>query len=74
MTLSLAAIISIVVGFIVLTTTIGPAIIHITSTAPIQDPNTNTFFMFLVPAMFGMLIVAAFMYATNRQPPGKWSE
>lgn len=74
MGLSLAAIISIVIGFILLSTTIGPAIIHITSTAPIQDPNTNALFLFLVPAMFGMLIVTAFMYATNRKPSGLWGE
>ena len=72
--LSLAAIISLAIGFIVLTSVFAPMIATVILNNPPSDPNANSLMMFLIPAMFGMIIVVAFMYATGRKPPGLWSE
>jgi hypothetical protein len=71
--ISLAIIASLAIGFIVLATTIGPNLINIINASGVKGDAAGLL-MLLVPALFGMIIVAALLWATGRKPPGYWGQ
>jgi uncharacterized RDD family membrane protein YckC len=70
--ISLPVIVFLVVGFIAFVTCFAPLISSTITSAPESDPNALGLLPLIVPAVFAMFIIVAFMWATGRKPPGAW--